>query len=202
MYSRKTVFFDDQSTADWARAEYTTKEMDKLERVFSHIGPLAGLTILEPGCGTGRLTEILSDRVGPGGRITAMDISPLMMAEARDRNANRSNVRLELASIESWPEPPDAFDLVFCHQVFPHFENKEKVLAKLARMNKKNGRLIVFHFVSSSEINDFHRKVGTAVEHDLLPGEKEMRLLFNKNGYKIEFITDDENGYFLSAFRE
>ena len=160
MYTQKAVFFDDQSSADWARAEYTLEEMAKLERVFSHIGPLTGLNVLEPGCGTGRLTEIIADRIGPGGRITALDISPLMMAEARARNGNRPNVQLRQESIESWPEAPDTFDLVFCHQVFPHFENKEKVLAKLARMHKKSGRLIVFHFVGSSEINDFHPQGG------------------------------------------
>jgi trans-aconitate 2-methyltransferase len=49
--------------------------------------PLAGdETVLDAGCGTGRVTELLVQRV-PRGRVIALDASPAMVEEARRRLA-------------------------------------------------------------------------------------------------------------------
>jgi len=61
MYEAKAAYFDASVKAPWAAAEYGPEEITKLDRLVAHIGPLRGLKVLEPGCGTGRLTEILSD---------------------------------------------------------------------------------------------------------------------------------------------
>ena len=57
-YAAKSAFFDDQVRQDWTTRDYSLDERRKLDRLFALIGPLAGLRLLEPGCGTGRLTEI------------------------------------------------------------------------------------------------------------------------------------------------
>lgn len=49
--------------------------------------PLAGdETVLDAGCGSGRVTELLAERL-PGGRVIALDGSPSMIGEARRRLA-------------------------------------------------------------------------------------------------------------------
>jgi trans-aconitate 2-methyltransferase len=49
--------------------------------------PLVGdETVLDAGCGSGRVTELLADRL-PRGRVVALDASPPMIAEARRRLA-------------------------------------------------------------------------------------------------------------------
>ena len=48
--------------------------------------------------------------------------------------------------------------------------------------------------MNSKEINDLHRKAGTAVEM-----ENEMRDLINKAGMAVRFFLDDGMGYVLSA---
>lgn len=52
-----------------------------------------------------------------------------------------------------------------------------------------------------SQINDLHRKAGTAVEHDLMPLAEEMKHLFEVAGLKMGFLKDDAQGYFVSAAR-
>jgi SAM-dependent methyltransferase len=120
-YRAKTVFFDAQVHADWAAETYGPNEFEKLERLFAVTGPLSGSRLLEPGCGTGRLTEVLAERVGPHGRVVAMDISPGMVAAARKRLLRFANVDLHLGPLETMANRLGVFDQVICHQVFPHF---------------------------------------------------------------------------------
>ena len=199
MYDKKAAYFDAQATAPWANYEYDPEESAKLERLFSYTGPLTGMNVLEPGCGAGRLTMILSDRVGPEGRVTALDISPAMIRAAEKRTRYRANARVYWDAIESFPLPGKAYDLILCHQVFPHFADKAKALRIMKPALKPDGKLILFHFINFAQINDHHRKAGTAVENDLMPEEAHMRRLFNDAGFDVTFIIDDEQGYFLSA---
>lgn len=198
-YHAKTAYFDSQARAPWSCKEYGDDERKKLDRLFAYAGPLEGLAVLEPGCGTGRLTEILSDRVGAAGKILALDISPKMIEAARTRLGGRRNVEIRTAALETFPLGREEFDLILCHQVFPHFEDKEEVLKILARSLKSDRRLMVVHFIDFDRINDRHRKAGTSVEQDMMPCREEMERLFDEAGLTIEFLLNDELGYFLSA---
>jgi ubiquinone/menaquinone biosynthesis C-methylase UbiE len=202
MYSLKTEYFDENFNSDWAALPYGPEETAKLGRLFKHIGPLKGKRILEPGCGTGRLTEILADHAGNEGLVVALDISRKMIEAASIRVNARSNIEVHMTSLEDYPMEEGFFDLIICHQVFPHFIDKYNALSILSKGLKNSGKIIVFHFINMAEINDFHRKAGTAVEKDMLPEDNEMRELFRKTGMEIELILDDELGYFLSAVKK
>jgi len=202
MYEDKIAYFDGQAAAPWAAREYTADERARLERVFQLAGPLNDAVVLEPGCGTGRLTEILSEAIGPQGMLVAVDISPAMVEAARLRMAGRSNAIVGLGSVENLPLARNFYDLIFCHQVFPHFENPGLALKILARTLKPGGRFLVFHFINSTVINDRHRKAGTAVEMDMMPDAEAMRGIFQAAGLTITALADDENGYCLCAVKK
>jgi 3-polyprenyl-4-hydroxybenzoate decarboxylase len=55
------------------------------------------------------------------------------------------------------------------HQVFPHFDDQEHAAEIIARCLRAGGRLVILHLISRREINDLHRKAGTAVAQDMLP---------------------------------
>ena len=103
------------------------------------------------------------------------------------------NVLLECASVESYRLEPAAFDLVVCHNVFPHFDRKSAAVFHLASALKAGGRFIVFHFMNSDGINDLHRKAHTSVMKDLLPSEREMRDLFGNAGFAIDTLKNDDS---------
>ncbi|VVS95589.1 class I SAM-dependent methyltransferase [Desulfoluna spongiiphila] len=201
MYARKANFFDSQTDAPWAAEAYGPEEMTKLERVFAAAGPLDGKTVLEPGCGTGRLTEILAGRVGPSGRVLAMDISEGMVAAAQERLADQAHVDLRHGRLETCPLPEGGVNLALCHQVFPHLQDQQGALALLARSLKADGLLIICHFKPLSVINDVHRKAGTAVEQDMIPEHGEMERMCTEAGFKITELTDDARGYVLCAIK-
>ena len=195
----KASFFDAQVEADWAAYEYTAQERAKIAQVFHSLPSLVGQTVLEPGCGTGRLTRILAERVGPDGRVLAMDISPKMVQAARDKVGHMPRVHMQCSALESCPLPWGEVDLVFCHQVFPHFDNKERAAEIIARCLCPGGRLVILHLISSREINDLHRKAGTAVAGDMMPDQEEMRRIMGRAGLTVEEILDADDRYVLGA---
>lgn len=200
-YAAKAAFFDSQVHAEWAARPYGPEEHQKLRQLFAVTGSLAGLCLLEPGCGTGRLTEVLAAKVGPEGCVVATDISPRMVAEARQRLAGCGNVEILHGPVEEKTGYAGYFDLVICHQVFPHFADPARVLATLAGMLKPGGRLVVSHFISSAEINAVHEKAGTAVARDTMPSPECLQSWCGHCGLAIITWRDNEEGYLLCARR-
>lgn len=199
MNLEKAAFFDVQADRQWACADYTPEEKAKIARWMRRIGIRAGMRIIEPGCGTGRFTEILADLVGPRGSLIACDISAGMIAKCRRRLDRRGNVRIHLAAMEDIPFEHKSYDMVLCHQVFPHFDDKVQAVRLLVSALKPEGRFVVSHFTSSAEINVVHHGVHPAVIDDLIPAPEEMTEIFASVGMVIETLEDDDEGYFLMA---
>lgn len=199
MNKEKSAFFDTQADQDWADEDYTPEEKAKLGHLIQITSIKAGTVILEPGCGTGRLTKILSDTVGRGGRVVALDISPKMIAKCRRRVENAGNVGVYFGAVEDFPFEERSFDVVFCHQVFPHFDDKLLALTHLVRALKPGGTFIVFHFENSARINDMHRKSHPAVLSDIIPTPEDMKGLFAAVGMQIVTLQDSDQGYLLIA---
>ncbi len=198
-YAAKAAFFDVQVATDWASRPYGPEEQLKLDRLFDVTGSLAGRQVLEPGCGTGRLTEVLARKVGPKGRVVAMDISPGMVNEARQRLAGFTNVQILQGPVEEKTGYTGHFDIAVCHQVFPHFSDPAGALTRMAGMLKPCGRMVISHFISSTEINMVHRKAGSAVARDMMPSQQQIRRWCDRCHFIIETWQDDDQGYLLSA---
>ena len=200
MNSEQSTFFDSQADASWAADPYGLEEAPKLERLARHCGSLAGCTVLEPGCGTGRLTHWLAHAVGPTGIVHACDISRLMVHRALERTRGLSQVRVSHAAMENLDLGKNSMDLVVCHQVFPHFKDKSGALAYVANVLRPGGVLFIVHFECSRIINDVHRKAGTVVSEGLLPVRGQMVEMLNAAGLQVAFYSDDAQlGFLLKA---
>lgn len=193
--------FDSQVNEPWASSVFGPTEMSTIDRMLSTANLREGMRVIEPGCGTGRLTSILVDLVGPTGFVFASDISAKMIEAAHRRIGSRENVSIRQIAIEGYQFDPKSFDAVICHNVFPHFDDKPAAVNHVAGALKKSGKFIVFHFMNSAGINDLHRKVDPSVLNDLLPPELELREIFAAGGLQIELIKDDDSGFLLSATR-
>jgi ubiquinone/menaquinone biosynthesis C-methylase UbiE len=195
----KASFFDSQADHEWADAEYSPEEMAKIQRLISNTGIKRGSSILEPGCGTGRLTKILSALIGTEGCLISCDISPNMIAKCRKRLESKKNTKIFLGPIENLPCQQKSMDIVLCHQVFPHFDDKPFAVKLLTKILQPNGKFIIFHFKNSVWINDLHRKTHPAIIADLIPSPDEMHRMFQTVGMQVDVLEDDYWGYFLNA---
>lgn len=107
----------------------------------AQIGDVAGLTVLDAGCGPGFLTRYLLDR--GAAEVTAFDVSPSMVEIARERAGDRA--RLFVADMAQ-PLPglaPDYFDLIVSSLAIDYVRDWTVPLSEFRRVLKPDGRLVM-----------------------------------------------------------
>ena len=98
--------------------------------------------VLDAGCGSGRVTEQLADRL-PGGRIVALDASGEMLDEARRRLA-RFGDRIEYVQADlSMPLPiAEPVDAILSTATFHWVLDHDALFRHLAAVVRPGGRLV------------------------------------------------------------
>ena len=130
--------------------ETWTSQRDRFNTMLRAIGaeaikraqPQAGEHALDVGCGTGETTGDLARHVAPGGSVTGLDISELMLSEARRHNQDHDvPVRFHVADAQVHAFKDATFDLVFSRFGVMFFEDSVAAFANLRRALKPEGRL-------------------------------------------------------------
>lgn len=103
--------------------------------------PLAGLEILDIGCGGGILSEALS---GLGAALTAIDPAPTNIAVAR-RHAEQTGLAIDYrcTTAKSLAAEGRSFDTVLAMEVVEHVRDRRAFVAVAARMVRPNGLCVV-----------------------------------------------------------
>jgi len=116
--------------------------------IADSLGLKPGMSVADIGAGTGLFTRIFADRVGPKGKVFAVDISKDFLrhiaAEAKARG--ESQVVTVLGSQDSTNLPPGSIDLAFFCDVYHHLESHEKVLETVHRALRPGGELVLIEF--------------------------------------------------------
>ncbi|QOS76881.1 malonyl-ACP O-methyltransferase BioC [Paenibacillus sp. JNUCC31] len=159
-------------------------------------------SILEIGCGTGALTQILVNE-WPSAKITAIDIAPEMIevASKRFRSAqypgsrNRAADRLRFlqADIETWAAtaPESSVDIIVSNACFQWLSSPQETLDHLRRMLRPGGLLIFTTFGPDTfremheAFNEVYRANGMeAQRHGLsFPSPVQWEIMLQESGY-------------------
>jgi SAM-dependent methyltransferase len=105
--------------------------------MLERFGPMAGWACLDIGCGPGGITDLLSGRVGPGGRVIGLDKSAEFLAHAR-RNAP-ANVEFHQGDAYGSDLPDGTFDLVHMRFIASTAGSPERLLAEATRLARPDG---------------------------------------------------------------
>jgi SAM-dependent methyltransferase len=101
------------------------------------IGVKPGWACLDIGCGPGGITSLLSERVGPSGRVVGLDRDPEFLAYAR---ANAPpNVEFRQGNAFDADLPAGRFDLVHMRFVASTAGNPERLLQEAIRLARLGG---------------------------------------------------------------
>lgn len=133
------------NAADWERIRALHAPEKDVEDALVHLltdGPLDSL--LDAGTGTGRMLELLAPHIRRG---VGVDVSPEMLAIARDRLMDAKNCQVRLADIFRLPfATTGEFDAVLFHQVLHYFDDPGAAVADAARVLKPGGRVVIADF--------------------------------------------------------
>ncbi|WP_042161428.1 malonyl-ACP O-methyltransferase BioC [Paenibacillus gorillae] len=117
------------------------------------------LNMLEIGCGTGNLTELLLNQ-WPYASITALDIAPAMIkaAEQRFKSSQSGNISFLQADVEMWAAaaPSDSVDLIISNACFQWLSHPSQTLSHLKRILRKGG-LLVFTTFGPKTFHELHQ---------------------------------------------
>jgi SAM-dependent methyltransferase len=110
------------------------------ERDLGVLGDVAGLDVLELGCGGAQWSIALAKR---GARCTGLDLSEAQLAFAREKVAGeRVEVRLVHASAHETGLESSSYDLVFADHGAPTFTDPRRLVPEVARLLRPGGRFV------------------------------------------------------------
>lgn len=131
--------------------EHLAPAYDRLVRPAARMRRLAvdrlalttGDAVLDVGCGTGLSFPLIEDGIGPEGRLIGIDLSPDMLARARERVERHGWENVTL--VESAAEDADTYEEVdVCISVLTHDLMRSPIaLANVIRHVKPGGRIVV-----------------------------------------------------------
>lgn len=98
--------------------------------------------VLDAGCGSGRVTEGLLDRL-PGGRVTGLDGSPRMVLEAKRRlAAHAARVHFVIADLRATLPLRARFDAVLSTATFHWIPDHGALFRQIASVLRPGGQLV------------------------------------------------------------
>jgi trans-aconitate 2-methyltransferase len=134
-------------TLEWDAGEYeavsapqTSWGASFLEVFLERRGLRGDERVVDAGCGTGRVTELLLRHL-PNGEVLAVDASGAMVEVARERFAGDSRVRVERQDL-LFLEVDRPVDVIFSTATFHWIMDHDRLFGRLARALKPGGMLV------------------------------------------------------------
>jgi ubiquinone/menaquinone biosynthesis C-methylase UbiE len=194
-YNTHQHFFDSLA-AEWDLM-FTAEDLERLSHLVDGLGMTEGMNILDLGCGTGILFDMLRRKVGPSGSITGVDFS-IEMAQKAHHNFPFANINVVNADAMILPFADSAFDMAVAFSAFPHFSDQQKAIDETHRVLKPKTKFCIIHLISSKELSRIHHAIGGVVEHDVIPAEAKLREMLNSSKF-TDIVIEDHPGLYLAS---
>nr|WP_321502423.1 class I SAM-dependent methyltransferase [uncultured Dethiosulfovibrio sp.] len=114
-------------------------------RRIDGFGLKKGMTVVDYGCGPGRYTVRFAKRIGPLGKVYAIDIHELAIEEVKRKSSQLGlkNIKTSLAKGYNSGLPDSIADVVCAIDMFFGIQNPASFLRELHRIVKPDGFLII-----------------------------------------------------------
>jgi len=165
-----------------------------------------GEAVLDLGSGAGFDCFLAANKVGEGGKVIGVDMTPEMIDKARENatKANYGNVEFRLGEIENIPAADNSVDVVISNCVINLSPDKRKVFNEAFRVLKSGGRLMVSDIVLKKELPDLIKDSveayvgcvsGAMMKEEYIGAIKEAGFrevkVIDETSFPIEFMAND-----------
>jgi 2-polyprenyl-3-methyl-5-hydroxy-6-metoxy-1,4-benzoquinol methylase len=111
-----------------------------IPRLLNVVGNVAGLTVLDAGCGEGIVSRFLADS---SAKVIGIDVSPRLIELARDRDVKKA-ITYEVRDLsQPLPSYEQTFDVVVSNMVLNDVPDYNGFIATLSAVLKPKGRLVI-----------------------------------------------------------
>ncbi len=198
MNERRAYF---ESFADEWDKMFTAQDLEVLEFLVDSFAIKKGHRVVDLGCGTGVLFDLLRRKVGEKGMVVGVDFSTRMLHKAK-MNFPFPNIIAIDGDVEDMPLRSDFFDIAISFAAFAHFSRQETVITEAARILKPGGSFNIIHLYSSKEIVEEHHRTGGPVAEDAVPDPKKLKKLFEDHDFKDIKVTDHPGLYLAVGIKK
>lgn len=98
--------------------------------------------VLDVACGTGVVTRLAAEQVGPGGTVAGLDVNPGMLATARAVTAADTGIEWYESPAEAMPLEAESFDVALCQMGLQFFSDRRAGLKEMRRVLAPGGRAV------------------------------------------------------------
>jgi ubiquinone/menaquinone biosynthesis C-methylase UbiE len=126
-----------------------------------------GMTVLEPGSGMGFFTIELARKVGPSGRVIAVDIQPKMLDRLKRRAAKagvHDHLEARLASCDSMgiADLANSVDFTLAFAVVHEFADANRFFTEVAEVSKRGGAILFVEPAGHVKTHEFDSELEAA----------------------------------------
>ena len=169
------------------------------ETIVNNFDVREGMKIADFGCGAGYFTIILAEKIGPQGRIYALDIQESALdnvrAKARTKNLeNIETIRTNLEVVGSSSLIDQSQDLVLFANILFQSNKDANIIKEGVRVLKTGGELIIIDWKKGAD--------GFGPPDDLRQDLEDTKQLAVKNGLKLSREFDAGRFHFGLIFKK
>jgi ubiquinone/menaquinone biosynthesis C-methylase UbiE len=182
------------SGASWLTRESRERE-EQSTLMLENLGVLPGMTVCDMGCGNGYHSLRLAKRVGPRGKVLAVDIQSemLRLLKARAQRGGLNNITPVLSTPLDPQLPKGKVDLILCVDVYHEFSHPERMLRAMRESLSAKGQLVLVEYREEDPrvpIKPLHKMSKRQILKELLP-----------NGYRLVREFNDLPWQHMMFFR-
>jgi ubiquinone/menaquinone biosynthesis C-methylase UbiE len=109
--------------------------------LFAAASLKAGERVLDVACGTGVVTRIAAERVGPTGKVTGLDLNPGMLEVAASVTPSDLSIEWIEADAQEMPLEDSTYDVILCQMGLQFVPGPLAALREMNRVLASDGRV-------------------------------------------------------------
>ena len=133
--------------AGWLIRDERQQEEDT-QQAIENLGLKPGMMVCDMGCGNGYYSLEIAKRVGPMGKVFAVDIQQEMLhlLHLRADESKVDNIQTILGTVVDPQLPKESIDLLLMVDVYHEFSHPRQMLAKIRESLAPKGRIALIEF--------------------------------------------------------